>query len=164
MHAQDLVHLSEKDRDASYVRASAYIQQLLPVYMLRFALYVHTCSILNLLISMLTVGNADPVYRPKDFYGQLRNIVVINLPVSEELHLTEPSILILAVIQSLKVETAPDAAGALHYKNSPVGIGALEVVDLATIQCSIGRVLDCDSWVIVDRSGPFAQASFDIDS
>lgn len=104
------------------------------------------------------------MYRPKDFYGQLRNIVVINLPISEELHLTEPSILILAVIQSLKVETAPDAAGALHYKHSPAGIGALEVVDLATIQCSIGRVLDRDSWVIVDRSGPFAQASFDIDS
>ena len=58
----------------------------------------------------------------------------------------------------------PDAAGALHYKHSPAGIGALEVVDLATIQCSIGQVLDRDSWVIVDRSGPFAQASFGIDN
>ena len=58
----------------------------------------------------------------------------------------------------------PDAAGALHYKHSPAGIGALELVDLATIQCSIGWVLDHDSWVIVDHSGPFAQASFNIEN
>jgi hypothetical protein len=62
MHARDLVRLSEKDRDASYVRVSTYIQQLLPVYMLRFALYVHTitCSILNLSMSMLAVGMPIP--------------------------------------------------------------------------------------------------------
>jgi hypothetical protein len=130
--------------------------------MLRFALY--DLQYTQLIDVNARRWNADPVYRPKDFYRQLRNIVVINLPVSDELHLTELSIFILAVIQSLKVETAPDAAGALHYKNSPAGIGALEVVDLATIQCSIGWVLDRDLWVIVDCSGPFAQASFDIDS
>ena len=57
----------------------------------------------------------------------------------------------------------PNAAGSLHYKNSAAGTGCLEVVDLATIQCSIGRVLDRDFWVIIDRSGPYAQASFDLD-
>jgi hypothetical protein len=103
------------------------------------------------------------VYKPQDFYGQLRNLVVVNLPKSQELHLTEPTVLVLAVIQSLKVDTVPDATGALHYKNSAAALGALEVVDLTTVQCSIGRVLDRESWVIIDRSGPFAQASFDLD-
>ena len=98
---------------------------------------------------------ADPVYRPMDFFGQLRNIVVINVPAAQELQLTEPSTLVLAVIQNLKVE---DSGGTRHYKDSPASIGRLEVADLATIQCSVGRLLDRGLWVIIDRSGPFAQA------
>ena len=69
---------------------SAYIQQLLPMYMLRFALY--DLQYTQLIDVNARRWNADPVYRPKDFYRQLRNIVVINLPVSDELHLTELSI------------------------------------------------------------------------
>ena len=103
---------------------------------------------------------AEPNYKPQDFYGQLRNILVINIPASQELKTTKPETLLLAVIQSLKVDRVPDAAGALHYKDSAAGLGRLEVVDLATIQCCIGRVLDRGSWVIIDRSGPLAQASF----
>lgn len=105
---------------------------------------------------------ADPVYRPHDFYGQLRNLLVIHMPASRELKLTAPIVLVLAVIQKLKVKSGPGSA--LHYKNSGVGIGPLDVVDLATIQCGVGRVLDRDHWVIIDRSGPYAQASFDFDS
>ena len=107
--------------------------------------------------------NADAIYRPQDFYRQLRTLIVLDLPASHELHLTEPSTLVLAVIQSLKVDSVPNAAGALRYKNSAAGMGCLEVVDLATIQCSIGRVLDRNFWVIIDRSGPYAQALFDLD-
>ena len=43
--------------------------------------------------------NADAIYRPQDFYGQLRTLIVLDLPASHKLHLTEPSTLVLAVIQ-----------------------------------------------------------------
>lgn len=105
----------------------------------------------------------DPVYRPQEFYSQLHTLIVFNLPVLQELQLIKPSTLILAIVQSLKVNSVLGAAGSLQYKNSATGIGPLEVVDLATIQYIIRRVLDHDSWVIVDRSRPFAQASFNVD-
>ena len=100
------------------------------------------------------------MYRPQDFFGQLHNIVVINVLAAQELQLTEPSTLVLTVIQNLKVE---DSGGTHHYKDSPTSIGRLEVVDLAPIQCSVGQLLDRGSWVIIDHSGPFAQASFELD-
>ena len=88
-----------------------------------------------------------PNYKPQDFYGQLQNILIIPIPASQELKTTEPKTLLLAVIQSLKVNCVPDAAGALHYKDSAAGLGHLEVIDLATIQCCIGRVC----WTMAPR-------------
>jgi len=73
-------------------------------------------------------------------------LLVIPLPVSWELKLTKPIVLVLAVIQKLKVDSGPGSA--LHYKNLVAGIGPLDVVDLAIVQCGIGWVLDCDHWVI----------------
>jgi len=86
------------------------------------------------------------VYRPLDFFGQLHNIVVINVLAAQKLQLTEPSTLVLILIQNLKVE---DSGGTCHYKDSPVSIGHLEVVDLAIIQCSIRQLLDHGLWVIM---------------
>ena len=159
MHARDLVRLSEKDRDASYVRVSqTFIAnskqradiQCIPQYT-------------QLVDINQARRNADPVYRPQDFYGQLCNIVVIDMPAAEELKTTKPETHILAAIQNLKVMPVPGSGNAIQYKDSAAGHGPLEVVDLATIQCGIGRVLDRGHWVIVDRSGPFAQASFRLD-
>jgi hypothetical protein len=159
MHARDLVRLSEKDRDASYVRVSqTFIAnskrradiQCIPQYT-------------QLVDINQARRNADPVYRPQDFYGQLRNIVVIDMPAAEELKTTKPETHILTAIQNLKVMPVPGSGNAIQYKDSAAGHGPLEVVDLATIQCGIGRVLDHGHWVIVDRSGPFAQASFRLD-
>jgi hypothetical protein len=84
----------------------------------------------------------DPIYRPQDFYGQLCNTIIIDIPAAEHLNTTQPETIILAVIQNLKVTPVPGSGSAIHYKNSAVGHGPLEVVDLATIQCGIGWVLD----------------------
>lgn len=84
----------------------------------------------------------------------------MEVPRSEELQTDKPETLILAVIQNAKVARNRDAAGALAYKKSQDGLGALETVDLATIQCSIGRFADRQHWVLVDRSGPYAQPTF----
>ena len=102
----------------------------------------------------------EPNYKPQDFYGQLQNILIIQIPASQGLKTTEAETLLLAIIQSFKINCVPDAAGTLHYKDSAAGLGHLEVVDLATTQCCIGRVLDCGSWVTIGQSGPPAQASF----
>ena len=102
----------------------------------------------------------EPHYKPQDFYGQLQNILIIQIPASQGLKTTEAETLLLAIIQSFKINCVPDAAGTLHYKDSAAGLSHLEVIDLATIQCNIGRLLDRGSWVIIDQSGPLAQASF----
>ena len=72
--------------------------------------------------------------------------------------------MLLAVIQSLKVSPVPGAGGCVQYQDSVAGYGWLEVVDLATVQCCVGRVLDRGSWVLIDCSGPYAQAAFNIDN
>lgn len=38
-----------------------------------------------------------------------------------------------------------------------------EVVDITTIQCLVGRFEDRKEWVIIDRSGDLARASFTLD-
>jgi hypothetical protein len=38
--------------------------------------------------------------------------------------------------------------------------GALDPVDIKSIQCVVGRVEDRGKWGLVDRSGPLAHAVF----
>lgn len=107
---------------------------------------------------------ARKIYRPRDFYGQLRNIVEISIPESHELQTQQRENLLLAVIRTLKTEPVPNTSGPVQYKDSAAGVGGLDVVDLTTLQCCVGRVLDRGSWVIIDRSGPYARATFNLDT
>jgi hypothetical protein len=79
-----------------------------------------------------TVGK-HPTSRRRPFFGQLKRILVLELPAAPRLNLAEPTTLILALIQEVKV-TLRD--GFYTYKE----FGAEEVVDLKTVQCVIGRV------------------------
>ena len=79
------------------------------------------------------------------FFGQLERILVIELPVAPRLGITEPTTLVLALIQEVKV---PLRDGIYSYKE----FGAKEVVDLKTLQCVVGRVKNRGEWSIVDRS------------
>ncbi|KAH9932674.1 Hsp70 protein-domain-containing protein, partial [Amylocystis lapponica] len=79
----------------------------------------------------------NPEFVPQDFYGQLRRIFVLELPPSAELRTDEASTLLLAAIQSVKTQEASDVQ-QVFYKDD----GALDVVDLASIQCVVGRVYD----------------------
>ncbi|KAH9943584.1 hypothetical protein B0H21DRAFT_695506, partial [Amylocystis lapponica] len=71
------------------------------------------------------------------------------------------STLLLAAIQLAKTEQASDVQ-CIFYKDD----GALDVVDLASVQCVIGRVYDEQrkQYGIIDRSGPLARAVFVNDS
>lgn len=105
---------------------------------------------------------ANPIFEPHDFYGQLRTILEIDIPRSQQLGTANPEKLLLAVVHALKTEIVRGAGGAVQYKETTAGLGRLDVVDLATLQCGIGRVSDRGHWVLIDRSGPYAQASFSL--
>ncbi len=86
-----------------------------------------------------------PDFKEKVFFAQLNHILVLELPPAPQLDLTEPTTLILALIQEVNV-TLRD--GIYSYKE----FGAEEVVDLKTVQCVVGRVKDRGEWAIIDWS------------
>ncbi|KAI8990584.1 hypothetical protein BD414DRAFT_459234 [Trametes punicea] len=133
IHAADLVPHSEGGHDATFIR-----------YQLLVDKYAH-------------IRNRQSAFEPRDFYGQLRNIYVVDLPASRDLKTASPLTLVLAAIRTVNTKRAMDLAMPFYRKE-----GSLEVVDLAAVQCVVGRVYDSrrNWWAIIDRSGPYAQAEF----
>ena len=86
-----------------------------------------------------------PDFEEKTFFGQLKRVLVLELPVAPQLGLVKSTTLILALIQEVKA-TLKD--GIYFYQE----FGVEEVVDLKTIQCVVGRVKCKGEWAIVDRS------------
>lgn len=74
------------------------------------------------------------------FYGQLRCVLVIKPPEAKDI--------LLAVVQSIKVDRMPGASNITYYKET----GPLYVVDLNTIEGVVGRIRDRGRWAIVDRA------------
>ncbi|PPQ81548.1 hypothetical protein CVT24_000065 [Panaeolus cyanescens] len=142
MYARDLVKQWEDGRDASYVRVSRTVAghslNMLKVCMMQYTLLVdrHARS-----------HNRASVFDERNFFGQLLRTFVITVPASKRLKLANPTVVILALIRSVKANKGTD--NTFYYKKN----GALEVVDLATVQCVVGRV-PCPGkeWAIVDRS------------
>jgi len=75
-----------------------------------------------------------------------------------DLGLAKRETLILAVIQTCNIERH-DSLDMHYYKRQ----GAIEVVDITSVQCLVGRIKDQDWWAIIDRSGSLARATFDLD-
>ncbi|KAF9034604.1 hypothetical protein BJ165DRAFT_1356338 [Panaeolus papilionaceus] len=121
IHGRDLKETQEDTRDASFVRYDVEID--------------------------LDARHVHPPERMamRTFFGQLKCIVVINLPATPFVNLTEPSTVVLAII----LQTPTDKIGeAFTYRNSTVE----EVVDLDRVQCVVGRVCCREVWTYVDRS------------
>ncbi|EPQ49976.1 hypothetical protein GLOTRDRAFT_67190 [Gloeophyllum trabeum ATCC 11539] len=133
IYARDLVPLRERDRDASFVRYQLLVDK-------------------NARRRALT-----PEFEPCDFYGQLRNIFVLDLPPSRDLGLSESTTILLAAVHSVKIDKPADIDVPFYREE-----GRTEVVDLAAVQCVVGRVYDDVRkwWAIIDRSGPLAQPIF----
>ncbi|KAJ7784947.1 hypothetical protein DFH07DRAFT_864335 [Mycena maculata] len=102
-----------------------------------------------------------PRYVLTTFYGQLQNIFVVKLPPAAELELEEESTLILAAIQKCEIEAHNDLDMHYYCKDGPI-----EVVDISSIQCLVGRIRTTDKkhWVIIDRSGNLARPYHDPDT
>jgi hypothetical protein len=91
-------------------------------------------------------SNREPVYTKRVFFGQLKQILLLKLPSIPQLGLASPSVIIYAVVQSVKV-TLTNNLYSYH------DTGAIQVIDLNTVQCVVGRVIDRNCWNFVDRSG-----------
>ncbi|XP_006459574.1 hypothetical protein AGABI2DRAFT_65569 [Agaricus bisporus var. bisporus H97] len=89
--------------------------------------------------------NRQPEYVKRTFFGQLRRILRLDLPIIPQLDIDSPSTFIYAIIQTVKIIPQDN----LYYYHE---VGAVEVVDLDCIQCVVGRVRDRNRWAVVDRS------------
>ncbi|KAF7329188.1 hypothetical protein MKEN_00179400 [Mycena kentingensis (nom. inval.)] len=90
------------------------------------------------------------------YFGQLQNIFAFKLPPSADLELENETTFFLAAIAPCRILRSHSAGLDIHYfaKYLPV-----EVVDITTIQCLVGRVrtLDNKEWAVIDRSGELAR-------
>jgi len=96
------------------------------------------------------------------FYGQLQNIFVIPIDTPEacrDLGLLNASTIILAAIRTCNLDAVdPQLQGLdIRYYSSE---GALDVVDITSVQCLVGRIRDRNKWAIIDRSGTLARAVY----
>lgn len=63
---------------------------------------------------------------------------------------------VLAVIRSVKIEEDHPRLDIHYYSEE----GALDIVDVTTVQCLVGRVYDRGRWGIFDRSGSLSRAMY----
>jgi hypothetical protein len=86
----------------------------------------------------------------------LKSILKFDLPAGIAPLVTETTTLVLAMIRSTDVSYETPLK-IPYYKE----FGPLEVVDMSTVMCIVGRVKDHRGrWGIVDRSGKSARADF----
>lgn len=86
----------------------------------------------------------------EEFFGQALRFVVVDIAPGTPLH--------RETIMFAAIQTAPitcERNGIMYYKE----MGPVEVVDLNTVKCVVGRVHDRGEWAFVDRSGPLTRVS-----
>ncbi|KAF6755262.1 hypothetical protein DFP72DRAFT_811944 [Ephemerocybe angulata] len=101
-------------------------------------------------------------YELKTFYGQLQYIVRIKIPANQPSLPPSPDITVIAfgVLQQCKLTCSHSHGLDMHYYKD---MGSIDVVDVTSIQCLIGRTRWKNEWVIFDRSGPLARGVAEYD-
>ncbi len=89
------------------------------------------------------------------FFGQLLDIVVLNLPEDPRLNLHTPSTTLLAQIWPCKLLPRSSVEGFPVFASM---VSGPEVVNLNTVQCVVGCVAHDGMTYIIDRSGPLADS------
>ncbi|KAJ7760285.1 hypothetical protein DFH07DRAFT_867862 [Mycena maculata] len=114
---------------------------------------------------MLVDQNARFTKRPENFeletfYGQLTHIYRIHFPEPcPALGIQHPTTYILAAIRCcvLQAEDRELAGLDIHFYSNT---GALDAIDITSVQSLVGRVETRDAWAIIDRSGALARAQW----
>ncbi|KAI0671051.1 hypothetical protein C8Q78DRAFT_973583 [Trametes maxima] len=100
-------------------------------------------------------------YEMRTFYGQLQHILVIELDQTAASNVpgftaAGPFTFLLAVVQQCVIEEDNEDLDIHYYTR----LGALEAVDISTIQCLVGRIRDRGRWAVIDRSGTLSRALY----
>ncbi|KAG5634145.1 hypothetical protein H0H81_003173 [Sphagnurus paluster] len=104
-----------------------------------------------------------PKFELQTFYGQLQHLFVVKIPDSaarEALRLPpEQDTFIFAGIRTCVIDANDTKLNSLdiHFYSR---MGSLDVVDITSVQCLVGRVKDREphTWGIIDRSGGLVRA------
>jgi len=89
------------------------------------------------------------------FFGELQQVIKIDVPATPQLNLKEPQTLFFAIIKQCNATQSKE--GFWEYTT----LGRLEVVNIGLIQCVVGRILDRGKWVIIDRGGDHVHADIE---
>lgn len=85
----------------------------------------------------------------RKFYGQLLHVLVV--PLAALPSVGQPATtLVLGIIRAHAIETDHQTLNIHYYPASSQGY--IDVVDICTIECLIGRVKDGNQWATIDRS------------
>jgi hypothetical protein len=101
-----------------------------------------------------------PEYELQTFYGQLQHIYVVQFKAGcTELGLSDATTIFLAAIRTCSLDNPDPQLRVLdmHLYSSD---GPVHVVDVTSMQCLVGRILDRAKWAIIDRSGSLARALY----
>lgn len=98
------------------------------------------------------------MFKGTEYFGQLKKILVTELPPGIVQSITQPTKVVLAIIDPR--ETTNETSLAIPYYTEPTKPVAPRVVDVNTVMCLVGRVKDQGRWAIADRSGDMARAEF----
>ncbi|KZV98588.1 hypothetical protein EXIGLDRAFT_641451 [Exidia glandulosa HHB12029] len=130
VHARGMVKLRRTDRDMSFVR-----------YALEEDKYKNR-------------PKRKPEFVRKEYFGQLQYIYILSLPALPKYKQPEPQTLLLACVTDCAGLSQPNSVGIRYYSGK---MGTSQVIDLASIECVIGRVEDRGQVAIIDRSNEFSR-------
>ncbi|KAI0087703.1 hypothetical protein BDY19DRAFT_892356 [Irpex rosettiformis] len=99
--------------------------------------------------------NLPSIWEQQAFFGQLMHVIAVDITAIPSLNIPSTTFL-FAIIRSCKVISRHPKLD-IHYYTE---FGPLEVVDMTTVQCIVGRVYDRGQWAIVDRSGCLNRAIY----
>ncbi len=100
--------------------------------------------------------NRAIVYEKQTYYGQLKQVLQFDLAPVPECDIPNTTPLIVAVIQVCNID-ADDHNLDIHYYTR---LGAVQYVDITTVQCVVGRIKDRGRYAIIDRSGSLSCALY----
>ncbi|KAH9889500.1 hypothetical protein C8Q73DRAFT_707899 [Cubamyces lactineus] len=92
----------------------------------------------------------------KTFYGQLQRVLVVHFPAMPATPITTATPLVFAIIRTCKVIDSHQSLDIHYYTQT----STLDVVDITTVQCLVGRIHDRGRWAIIDRSGSLSRAIY----
>ncbi|KAG8961311.1 hypothetical protein FRC05_006248 [Tulasnella sp. 425] len=85
-----------------------------------------------------------------DYYGQLQSLFVLKIPPCAALRITTPETLALAAVLPIRPTGQNGAEQVVCHANT---FDPLEVIDIQSLQCLVGRVVDRNKWIFVEQLG-----------